>query len=108
MCSSDLVAAGDRQLAARTIARAALAATAAPPHRAAGPGVLSAVTRLTRTRRPGPVPRRVAALLRPPQQPSLLLLAAAVLLVAVSGASVLEAARDLHSLLDLARDARPS
>lgn len=102
------VVAGDRQLAARAIARAAIAATAAPPGRAAGPGVLGAVTRLTRTRRPGPVPRRVAALLRPPPQPSLLLLAAAVLLVAVSGASVLEAARDLHSLLDLARDAGPS
>jgi Zn-dependent protease with chaperone function len=99
--------AGDRQLAARAIARAALAATAAPPRRAPGPGVLGAVTRLTRSRRPGPVPRRVAALFRPPPQPSLLLLAAAVLLVAVSGASVLEAARDLHSLLALARDAGP-
>jgi len=99
--------AGDRQLAARAIARAALAATAAPPHRAADPEVLGAVTRLTRTRRPGPVPRRVAALLRPPPRPSLLLLVAAVLLVAVSGASVLEAARDLHALLDLARDAGP-
>jgi hypothetical protein len=54
------------------------------------------------------VPRRVAALLQPPPQPSLLLLAAAILLVAVSGASVLEAAHDLHSLLVLARDAGPS
>lgn len=98
-------AAGDRQLAARAIARAALATTAAPPRRAAGPGVLGAVTRLTRSPRPGPVPRRVAALLRPPPRLSLLLLAAAILLVAVSGASVLEAAHDLHSLLALARDA---
>ena len=40
-------------------------------------------------------------------QPSLLLLAAGLLLVAVSGASVLEAARDLHAMLALARyDAR--
>jgi Zn-dependent protease with chaperone function len=100
--------AGGRELAARAIARAALAATAAPPGRAPGPGVLGAVTRLTRSRRPGPVPRRVAALLRPPPQPSLLLLAAALLLVAVSGASVLEAARDLDSLLALARDASAS
>jgi Zn-dependent protease with chaperone function len=96
--------AGDRQLAARAIARAALATTAAPPRRAADNGVLGAVTRLTRSRRPGPVPRRVAALLRPPPRPRLLLLAAAVLLVAISGASTLEAARELHALLDLARD----
>ncbi|HEX6449793.1 MAG TPA: M56 family metallopeptidase [Trebonia sp.] len=100
--------AGDRELTARTIARAALATTAAPPRRTAVPGALGAVTRLTRTRRPGPVPRRVAALLQPPPQPRLLLLVAAVLLVAASGASVLEAAHDLHSLLALARDAGPS
>jgi len=99
---------GDRQLAARAIARAALAATASPPRRPPGPGVLGAVTRLTRSRRPGPVPRRVAALLRPPPQPSLLLLAAGLLLVAVSGASVLEAARDLHAILALARYDAPS
>jgi hypothetical protein len=47
----------------------------------------------------------VAALLQPPPQPSLLLFAAAALLVALSGASVLEAAHDLHSLVALARDA---
>ena len=99
---------GDRHLAARAIARAALATTAAPTRRAPGPGVLGAVPSLTRSARPGPVPRRVAALLRTPPQPSLLLLAAAVLLVAVSGASVLEAARDLHTLLKLAREAGQS
>ena len=49
------------------------------------------------------MPRRVAALLRPPPQPQLLLLAAVVLLVAASGVSALEAARDLHALLELAR-----
>ncbi len=97
---------GDRQLAARAIARAALATTAAPPCRA-GPaaGVLGAVTGLARMRRAGPVPRRVAALLRPPPRPRLLLLAAAVLLVAIAGASALEAARDLHGLLAYARAA---
>jgi len=100
--------AGDRQLTARAIARAALAATAAPPRRAASSAALGAVTRLTRSRRPGPVPRRVAALLQPPPQPSLLLLTAALLLVAVSGACVLEAARDLHSFLVFARYAGPS
>jgi hypothetical protein len=55
---------------------------------------------------PGPVPLRVAALLRPPPRPQLLLLAAAVLLVAVSGLSVLEASRDLHGLLELAQGGR--
>ena len=99
---------GDRQLAARAIARAALATTAAPPQPVgdAGLGILGTVRRLAApARRPGPVPRRVAALLRPPPRPRLLLLFAAVAIVAVSGASALEAARDLHALLDLARDA---
>jgi Zn-dependent protease with chaperone function len=97
---------GDRELAARAIARAALAATASPPRQAARAGsVLGAVRGSAGMRRAGPVPRRVAALLAPPPRPRLLLLAAAVLLVAVSGASALEAARDLHALLDYSRDA---
>jgi hypothetical protein len=50
-------------------------------------------------RRAGPVPRRVAALLRPPPELPLLLVVAAVLLVAAAGVSALEAARDLHALL---------
>ena len=100
---------GDRELAARAIARAALATTAAPPHRAAHAAtVLGAVSSPARMRRAGPVPRRVAALLRPSPQPRLLLLAAAILLVAVAGASALEAARDLHALLIYARTVSPS
>lgn len=98
---------GDRQLAARAIARAALAANTAPPRRAghavSALGALGTSGRRVRLRRAGPVPRRVAALLRPPPQPRLLLLAAAVLLVALAGASALEAARDLHGLLAYAR-----
>jgi hypothetical protein len=103
---------GDRRLAARAIARAALASAAAPPRQAShAVGALGAVTgqapmRLpgpAPMRRAGPVPRRVAALLGPPPQPRLLLLAAAVLLVAVAGASALQAAIDLHGLLDYAR-----
>jgi len=97
---------GDRELAARAIARAALAANAAPPRRPApAAAVLGAVSIPGRMRRAGPVPRRVAALLRPPPQPQLLLLAAAVVLVVVSGVSALEAARDLHALLAAARAA---
>ena len=102
-------AAGDRHLAARAIARAALAAAAAPPRSAShAAGALGAVTSLPRMRGAGPVPRRVAALLGPPPQPRLLLCAAAVLLVAVAGASALEAARELHGLLDYARAATGS
>jgi len=99
----------DRGLAARAIARAALAATAAPPRRPApAAAVLGAVSIPARMRRAGPVPRRVAALLRPPPQPQLLLLVAAVVLVAVSGVSALEAARDLHALIATARAAGTS
>lgn len=97
---------GDRELAARAVAHAALAAAAAPPRRPARTAaVLGVVSIPSRMRRPGPVPRRVAALLSPPPRPQLLLLAAAVLLVAVSGVSALEAARDLHTLLAAARAA---
>lgn len=95
---------GDRELAARAIARAALAATAAPPHRTArADALLGAVGVPGRMRRAGPVPRRVAALLRPPPQPQLLLVAVALLLVAISGLSALEAATDLHELIVSAR-----
>jgi len=100
---------GDRELAARAIAHAALAAAAAPPRRPAPAAtVLGAVSLPARVRRAGPVPRRVAALLRPPPQPQRLLLAAAVVLVAVSGVSALEAARDLHALLAAAHAAGTS
>jgi Zn-dependent protease with chaperone function len=96
-------ATGDRQLAARAIARAALASAAAPPRRAShAVGALSVVTQV-RMHRAGPVPRRVAALLGPPPRRRLLLLTAAVLLVAVAGAAALEAARELFVLLDYAR-----
>jgi Zn-dependent protease with chaperone function len=96
--------AGDRALAARAIARAALAATAAPPRRDAALealGVLGAGHR-----GPGPVPRRVAALLAPPPGPAWLLLGAGVALAALSAAGALEAAVDLHQLIEFAQAAR--
>ena len=106
-------AAGDRPLTARAIARAAMASTAAPPDRAGQATALGLVggkdaERKERAslRRAGPVPRRVAALLGPPPRASLLLLAGAVLLVALSGASALEAARNLHHLVELAQASR--
>ena len=114
-------ATGDRPLTARAIARAALATSAAPPGRTGPVTALGLVTQEReqspgegghRFRRPslrgaGPVPRRVAALLGPPPRRSLLLLGAAVALVAVSGASTLDAARNLHTLVELAQATRP-
>jgi len=106
-------AAGDRPLTARAIARAAMASTAAPPDPAGQATALGLVggkdaeqKEKPSLRRAGPVPRRVAALLGPPPRTSMLLLAGAVLLVALSGASALEAARNLHQLVELAQAAR--
>ena len=114
-------ATGDRPLTARAIARAAFATSAAPPGRTGPVTALGLVTQEQeqspgegghRFWRPslrgaGPVPRRVAALLGPPPRRSLLLLGAAVALVALSGASTLDAARNLHTLVELAQAARP-
>ncbi|MGH3294533.1 MAG: M56 family metallopeptidase [Trebonia sp.] len=119
--------AGDRALAARAIARAALATSAAPPGRDAAMTALGLITQegerladpprveehsvkqhrgdLPRAdlHRAGQVPRRVAALLAPPPRLPLLLLVAAIVLVAISGAGALEAARNLHQLIELAQ-----
>ena len=104
---------GDRTFTARAIARAALASTAAPPDRHAAMTALGLITQEGRVpqddkrpaslRNAGPVPRRIAALLAPPPRLPLLLLAAAIVLVALSGASALEAARDFHQLIELAQ-----
>jgi Zn-dependent protease with chaperone function len=110
---------GDRPLAARAIARAALAASAAPSDRPSPATALGIVTRERpgggdvgkhrfsglSLRGAGPVPRRVAALLVPPPRTRMILPVAALALVALSGLSALEAARDLHSLLELAQAA---
>jgi Zn-dependent protease with chaperone function len=114
-------AAGNRKLAARAIATAALAAQAGHSGQAVPAGALGAVADAARVRGAGAVPRRVAdaarvrgagavprrvaALLRPPPQPRLLLAAVAVALVAVSGLSVLDAARSLHGLIEFAQAA---
>jgi len=92
---------GDRRLTARAVARAALASSAAPPARDGTLAQLGIVD--VSMRHAGPVPRRVAALLQPPPRLSVLLLVAALLLVAVSGASALVAASNLHALIEYAQ-----
>ena len=99
---------GDRRLTATAVGKAALASslTIAPRGRAAaetgitGPAV-NPVRRLTR--RPGPVPRRVAALLAPSPSARPLLVAVAAAVVLVSGAAALDAAYELHAFVELAQ-----
>ncbi|HEV2451908.1 MAG TPA: M56 family metallopeptidase [Streptosporangiaceae bacterium] len=107
-------ATGDRPLAARTIAKAALAASAtpsgtprsdstAPCRRPVPAGALGVVTSQPGRRGAGVVPRRVAALLRPAPRLRLLPLAAVLTLVMISGLSALQAARGFHGLLEFAQ-----
>jgi hypothetical protein len=95
------VTTGDRDRVARTVGKAALAVRRT---RARSPvlGMLGTIGRRSPLSGAGPVPRRVAALLAPPTGRRLApaLITAAVLLAAV--VSTGEAARDLHSLLELA------
>ena len=93
---------GDRELVARAIARAALAAAAAPARRAGPVAALGMITRQVALRGAGPVPRRVAALLRPAPQRRTLLVAAGIALVAVAGISAMDAASQLHGMLEYA------
>jgi hypothetical protein len=95
---------GDRHLVAATIARVALLATPRPRQMAeAALGIVRPAPGRVSLAWAGPVPRRVAALLAPLPPRRTWLLAAAALIVVLAGASALEAARDLHALLDLAR-----
>jgi peptidase M48-like protein len=95
---------GDRPLTARAIAHAALATSAFPPERGAAMSALGLVKdEKSELRRAGPVPRRVAALLAPSPRPRLLLFAVALLLVALSGVSALEAAKNMHELIEFAQ-----
>jgi Zn-dependent protease with chaperone function len=99
---------GDRRLAARAVGKAALASARAPgrvPALAtgiAGPS-LSPIRRLAGPGSPGPVPRRVAALLAPAPSVRPLLVAAAAAVVLVSGAAALDAAFALHTLVEVAQ-----
>ncbi|HEX3388004.1 MAG TPA: M56 family metallopeptidase [Streptosporangiaceae bacterium] len=95
----------DRRLVAETIGQVAL--LAGPRPRRAGGMALGIITGL-RPRRvsvawAGPVPRRVAALLTAPPRRQTILVAACTAIVLLAGVAALLAARDLHTLLELAQ-----
>ena len=103
-------AVGDRRLVAVTIARAAIAAKHNDSRRspAAALGAVFEWIGAPRfvpkhSRRPaGPVPRRVAALLAPPLGRRWILQAAVAVIAIVAGLCALDAAHDLHELLESA------
>jgi Zn-dependent protease with chaperone function len=108
-------ACGDRRLAARAIGKAALASASAEemtpgarqrrPAGAAAAGIAgaAALRGADRLRGAGPVPRRVAALLAPPLRIRPLLIVAFAGIVLVSGVSALDAAREMHAIVELAQ-----
>lgn len=96
---------GDRRLAARTVGKAALAAAHTRRQRRRripelALGVAGSPVSLAGA---GPIPRRVAALLADPPGRHRLLVLAVVLILVLSGISVIEGAKDLEALLELAR-----
>lgn len=104
------VACGDRRQVARAVGKAALAAHRSPARRRLPFGALGLFgLRGGTPAGPGPVPRRVAALLAPPPRRlsppldrSLLPAAVTLAAVGVSALSAFAAAHDLHALLERA------
>ena len=96
---------GDRRLVAATIGHVALLVTPTPRRRTAAATLAITGRRRVSLAWAGPVPRRVAALLAPPPPRHTGLLAAAALITLLAGASALQAAHDLHTLLELAQTA---
>jgi Zn-dependent protease with chaperone function len=93
---------GNRHRVARTVGKAALAATHTSARRRMPAAVMGVLGRTGSLHAAGPIPRRVAALLAPaPGKRTLPLVAAAALLIA-TGLCFAEAANDLHALLELA------
>lgn len=102
-------AVGDRRLVAETIAHAALAVKHTRPQRfpAAALGIVVGRVTARSLAAAGPVPRRVAALLGPPPSRRWILQAVVALVVVVSGFCALDAAHDLHELLEAAYTGAP-
>jgi Zn-dependent protease with chaperone function len=96
---------GSRPLVAHTIAKAALAAAAAPVSRAGSEVVLPGLTGPSQLGRRGSVPRRVDALLGPPPRRRIVLLTLAIAVLAVCGLAAFDAAGDLHAMVELAQAA---
>ena len=105
-------ATGDRRLVAQTIGQVALLARPGPGpgpgRRAAGAvlGIVGARAHRMSVALACPVPRRVAALLAAPPRRRTILLAACAAIVVLTGGTALEAARDLHALVELAQAGR--
>jgi beta-lactamase regulating signal transducer with metallopeptidase domain len=98
---------GDRRLVAETIGQVALLASPGPrrvPTMALG--IIGPLAQRVSVAWAGPVPRRVAALLTGPPRRRTVLVAASAAIVLLAGVSALEAARDLHALLELAQAGR--
>jgi len=96
---------GSRPLVAHTVAKAALAAAAAPARRAGSAVVLAGLTGHGQLGRRGSVPRRVGALLGPPPQRGIVLMALAIAVLTVCGLAAIDAAGDLHAMVELAQAA---
>ncbi len=96
---------GDRRLVAETIGQVALLAS--PRRRTTGIalGIVRSPSRRVSVAWAGPVPRRVAALLAAPPRRRTILLVASAVIVLLAGVAALDAARDLHALLELAQAA---
>lgn len=97
------VVTGDRRLVAETIGQVALLAS---PRRRQAPRVALGIAGRISVAWAGPVPRRVAALLNGPPRRRTVLVAASAAIVLLAGVSALEAARDLHALVELAQAGR--
>ena len=107
-------AVGDRRLVAETIARAAVAAKRSRPRRSPAAALGAVFERLgggrlapkhskrSDTRPAGPIPRRVAALLAPAPGRRWSLQAAVAVIAIIAGIFALDAAHDLHELLESA------
>jgi Zn-dependent protease with chaperone function len=97
---------GDRRMVAQTIGQVAFLAGPRHPRAAGvGLGMVGSRSLLRSVARAGPVPRRVAALLAGPPRRRTILLAVAAAIVLLAGTSALEAAKDLHALVELAQAA---
>jgi len=96
---------GSRPLVAHTIAKAALAAAAAPVSRASSAAVLAGLTGPSQLGSRGSVPRRVDALLGPPPRRSVVLLTLAIAVLALCGLAAIDAAGDLHAMVEFAQAA---